>query len=411
MMSKYLYFQPEYVSKFKCASSKCTNNCCCRPWGIDFDKATYKKYSRIKPKEKAKEILSHFEFNAEKDKYFLNERPCPFFTSEGLCGMQREYGEKFLPMTCATYPRNTYDFGKFFERSLTLTCPVAAEMILFNQEPMTFEFVEVSAKVHSNNGKIYISTKMSNSDISKELMLEVQIAMISILQERMLTIDQRLITLCFFTDKLEEIYSQGLDENKVMQLIAAYKSEEFLAEQVPLMIQSVSFDAKKFIRLMMELFEAFYNDKEIKFVQDYRRFLNSVVNTLQIKSDSNNQVSLSEVVANYEQLSDKRKDFLDKYSTFLENYLVHELFYTLYPWHYNRRPSRSLSVFLITYKIFELLMFSATQNNLSSKNDLLKLVDWYTSQIDHSEHLKEKIFKYLEDNKDFFMLMESLLEK
>lgn len=162
---------------------------------------------------------------------------------------------------------------------------------------------------------------------------------------------------------------------------------------------------------MMELFEAFYNDKEIKFVQDYRRFLNSVVNTLQIKSDSNNQVSLSEVVANYEQLSDKRKDFLDKYSTFLENYLVHELFYTLYPWHYNRRPSRSLSVFLITYKIFELLMFSATQNNLSSKNDLLKLVDWYTSQIDHSEHLKEKIFKYLEDNKDFFMLMESLLEK
>jgi hypothetical protein len=56
-------------------------------------------------------------------------------------------------------------------------------------------------------------------------------------------------------------------------------------------------------------------------------------------------------------------------------------------------------------------MFSATQNNLSSKNDLLSLVDWYTNQIDHSEHLKEQIFKYLEDNKDFFVLMESLLEK
>ena len=37
MEKKYLYFQPEYVGKFKCDSSKCNNNCCERNWEIDID--------------------------------------------------------------------------------------------------------------------------------------------------------------------------------------------------------------------------------------------------------------------------------------------------------------------------------------------------------------------------------------
>ena len=40
MEKKYLYFQPEYVGKFKCDSSKCNNNCCERSWEIDIDKET-----------------------------------------------------------------------------------------------------------------------------------------------------------------------------------------------------------------------------------------------------------------------------------------------------------------------------------------------------------------------------------
>ncbi|MBR3499350.1 MAG: hypothetical protein IKO05_10205 [Selenomonadaceae bacterium] len=67
-MKKFLYFQPEYVSRFKCDGAKC-NARCCKGWRIDIDAATYKKYSRIKPKSKAKEILSHFEFNSEFNVY------------------------------------------------------------------------------------------------------------------------------------------------------------------------------------------------------------------------------------------------------------------------------------------------------------------------------------------------------
>lgn len=411
MAKKYLYFQPGYVNRFKCTGGVCLNNCCERPWDIDVDTATYERYSHIKPKEKAEEITSHFEYNAEKDAYFLKERPCPYLTENKLCRLQLEYGEKFLSQTCATYPRVTHKLGKFFERSLTLTCPVAAEKILFAKEPMKFNFVEVTEKVHSNHGKIKLHTKMEMSDAAAELMIKVQSAMISILQERTLSIEQRLIVLCFFVDKLEEIYLHGMDEDEQRKLIATYESKKFLAEQVPFMLQSVSFNAEKFIKLMMQLFEAFYGVKEIHLDEKGHVFLNAVINTLQLHPDKNNFVSLSEVVTNYKNLVDARKNFSAEYSTFLENYLVNGIFIALYPWRYHRRPTRSLSVFLITYKVFELFVFAATQNNLSSKNDLLTLVDWYSGQIDHDERLKEKIFAYLEEEKDFFELMESLFDK
>ncbi|MBR0261582.1 MAG: flagellin lysine-N-methylase [Selenomonadaceae bacterium] len=409
MAKKFLYFQPEYVGKFKCDGSKC-NVHCCKNWRIDIDKATYEKYSRIKPESKAEEIISHMKFDSERKIYVITldeKNHCPFLTEDNLCRFQLEYGEKFLSETCAIYPRRTNSFGNFFERSLTLTCPVAAEMILSGQEPIKFEWVKVSKKVHDMGGKLNIPSFRFDKSVAEQ-MLDVQVAIISILQERTLSIDQRLIVMGFFVDRLEEIYQSGGD---VKKLIAVYKSKKFLAEQVPLMLQSVEFNPEKFIRLMMELFEAFYNVKEVRLEQTDRRFMDALINTLQIKPDESNQISISTIAENYEKLAEARKKFFADYSTFLENFLINEFFMGLYPYKYHRRPSRSISVFLMMYKIFELLIFSATQNNFSDKKDLLMLANWYTNQIDHGDRLNEKMFKYLEENDDFFLLMETLLEQ
>ena len=127
-MKKFLYFQPEYVSRFKCDGAKC-NARCCKAWTITIDEATYKKYSQIKPPEKARELTKLFVYNKGMGKYLLKARPCPMLNENHLCKIQLEYGEDFLSETCVTYPRRTSDFGYFFERSLTLTCSVAAEMI------------------------------------------------------------------------------------------------------------------------------------------------------------------------------------------------------------------------------------------------------------------------------------------
>jgi len=399
-MKKFLYFQPEYVGKFKCDGEKC-NARCCKDWAIFIDEASYKKYPA--------EIQEKIQFKSEHKKYLmtLNEKKfCPMLTENNLCRLQRDYGEDFLSITCTTYPRYTFDFGKFFERSLTLSCPVAAELVLFEREPMKFEFVEVPEKIHNNGGKIY-TTKIKIAEGLAEFMIETQIAMISILQERTLTIDQRLIVLGFFLDKLQEIYSSEFTRENFDRLIAAYESKKFLREQVPRMLRIFSFDSRKFIGQMLKFFEIFYGG--LNFTVG-RKFIDTVADVLEIKPDENNFISGTKIAANYDRLVVARKNFLEEHSNFLENFLVNKLFMNCYPWRYDTSIVKNYGVFIMSYKIFELIFFSATRKGFTSKEDLLSLVSISSIKSDHMNNFENKIFEQLKDTDDIFPVMESLLE-
>ena len=64
---------------------------------------------------------------------------CAFLDTDGLCRLQKTHGEEFLPDICDSYPRVSYRFGDYAERSLALTCPVAARLALLPDSPMRFE--------------------------------------------------------------------------------------------------------------------------------------------------------------------------------------------------------------------------------------------------------------------------------
>ena len=406
-MNEYLYFQPEYVGKFKCNGAKCNALCCNKGWSIVVDEATYQKYSR--------EMVKHIQFDADNNNYFITmdeHGACPFLTEDKLCRLQRDYGEEFLSSTCATYPRYTRDFGNFFERSLALSCYVAAEMILFEREPMKFEFVRVPEKIHSAGGKIGFAPVLTVEGFA-ERMLEIQVAMISILQERTLTIDQRLIVLGFFLDKLEELtdIKTALTEaetdvfvNNLMRLIGAYESKNFLSAQVPRMLASISFDARKFVGFALKIFESLYGGADVN-------FMSVVSDTLQIVPDENGRVSVSKIAANYESLAAEREKFLARCSTFLENYLVNELFMNCFPWRYVESITINYGVFVTSYKIFELILFAATLKGFDGRDDLLKLVDWYTLQTNHDGKIYEKFSRQVRLTGDIFSLTETLLEQ
>ena len=380
MEKKYFYFQPQYVNKFKCDGSKCNAQCCRTSWDIFIDKETYKLYSQ--------DITSHMKFNSDKGEYqilFGEKNCCPFLTENKLCRLQLEHGEKFLSLTCATYPRITSNFGYFFERSLNLSCPLAAEMILFEREPMQFEFVEVPEKIHSHGGKI-LCQQIESTEELRAHMIEIQVAMISILQERTLTLDQRLIVLGFFVDRLEEILSD-FDEDALIKLIAAYESKKFLAEQVPLMLQSVSFDAEKFVRLMRELFEKTFDEK----------------------TSPQEKKVLDNVAANY-RLTTEKKNFFEEYSPLLENYLVNEWFQNIYPWRFAGSFAQNFAEFVAEYKLFESIIFFATLKVSSDKKYLLGLIGLFMIRFEHSKEHRRRIFDRFKDLNEPFTIMESLLE-
>ena len=369
MKKEYFYFQPQYVKQFKCDGSKCSAHCC-RGWNVFIDKDTYKQYSKLG----SKEITSRLQFNADRNEYLIDfgGKACPFLNDKKLCRIQLEYGENFLSQTCATYPRVTSAFGQFFERSLTLSCPVAAELILFDPKPLAFEFVDVPERIHSPGGKVFLQSIQATDELKAHL-IEIQLAMISILQERTLSIDQRLIVLGFFLDRLEEIFAD-FNEAALTKLITAYESKKFLAEQVPLMLQSISFDADKFVRLMSEL------------------------------SDT-----LPKPVAQTLRQLPNKKSFLAEHATFLENYLVNELFLNIYPWRFEGRLMQNFAAFVAEFKLFELITFSATLKG-SDKQTLIELIGWFTTHFDHNDEYKQMPFELFHNMDDPFDMLESLLD-
>ena len=266
-MKKFLYFQPEYVGKFKCDGAKC-NARCCKSWRIDIDEKSYEQYSGIEPPEISKEITSCMKFDSERKRYIMTLKPngfCPMLTEKNLCRLQADYGENFLSQTCATYPRITNIFGDFFERSLNLSCPVAAEMILFEKAPLQFRFVDVPEKIHDNGGKIIAKPVIKEKFLAEEL-FGIQGAMVAILQERRLSINQRLIVLEFFMDDFKELMPFKISSKEeafelihaLRQLTSEYNPKIFLREGVPPSIESVEFNAENFVGIMVAIFAPIY---------------------------------------------------------------------------------------------------------------------------------------------------------
>lgn len=409
MEKNYLYFQPQYVGEFKCDGAKC-NARCCKSWTITIDKETFEQYSQVAD---AQEITCHMKFNSERKLHVvtLDKRGfCPFLTENNLCRLQRDHGEEFLSTTCTTYPRYTRKLGRFFERALTLSCPVAAEMILFSDEPIQPAFVTVSEKIHSNGGKIAIS-EINCSQPTAELCFEIQGAIISILQERRLTIDQRLIVTGFFLDKLEEIISTPDDNaplakvRAVKQLIASYNPKVFLRDRVPPAIKSIALDVPNFVALILRLLNTFCS-KNLS-AQDKSLML-ATLDALRLRPDEKD-LSLEKIVDGYKKHADARADFLAHRSTLLENYLVNEIFMNAYPWRFKDSMAKNFAVFLMTYKVFELILFAATLKGLTNREGLLNLITTFARRTDHNGKFGEEILSWFKDD-DLLNLMESLLE-
>ncbi len=128
--------RPLYAKKFRCIGAKC-EDVCCRGWEVTIDKETYRKYDS-RP-ALCSRMLECFEIiprnENEKRCARIKLTPahiCPFLLEEGLCAIHKDYGEEYLSETCATYPRCSRRIDGLIEKPLTLSCPEAARLVLFD---------------------------------------------------------------------------------------------------------------------------------------------------------------------------------------------------------------------------------------------------------------------------------------
>ncbi len=130
-----LHIYPDFYHKFRCIAENCPDSCC-TGWAVVVDEESQNRFRQI-PGELGQALRDAMTVDEDGDTIFKRQADgrCPFWTKDGLCRIQQELGEDAPCETCRKFPRLTQDYGSFIEYGLTLSCPVAAELILKHEGP------------------------------------------------------------------------------------------------------------------------------------------------------------------------------------------------------------------------------------------------------------------------------------
>ena len=408
MESGYIYLQPKYVSKFQCDGAICPANCCKRDWRILIDEETFEKYQKLE--SAAHEITKHLEKNPEGAGYLIEqaEGGCPLMTENCLCSIQREHGEEFLSQTCLSYPRQLYNFGEIIERTLTPTCPLAAELI-FKSSRLEFETVPLKLPSWAQ-GKLTVgATKVPEKILP--CIIEIQLTAISILQERRLSIDERLIILGYYLFQVEEMTERG-DLGLIETLGKIYKSEEFFKKQMPELISSVKFQVLEFVEIMFGIMNKIYSDEKILKTEGNGKYIEKFCKAYGMEIGG--ELNFQELAENYYDLKDIRKIFVEKYKIAFENYLVNDFFGGVYPYKIEGSIQQNYAVFVTVFKILEMtaLAISAlSRDEGQAESEIFKMVTDMSMDLNHNEEYLNALSESIKSKSDITIFMRGLLER
>lgn len=126
---------PHYYHDFSCIADKCPDTCCAG-WLIMIDDESMEHYEQYVGSFSGR-LEKGIDFNQGCFKQDEKKR-CSMLNQDNLCDMILNMGENHLCKTCKLYPRHVEEFEGLREWSLSLSCPVAAHIVLSCEEPVRF---------------------------------------------------------------------------------------------------------------------------------------------------------------------------------------------------------------------------------------------------------------------------------
>lgn len=150
---------PEYYKKFKCIADRCPDTCCAK-WTIVVDEASAGRFRRTDG-DFGERLRAAMTVDEDGDTVFINKNNrCPFLNSGNLCDIYINLGENSLCKTCERYPRFRTDFGGTAEVGLSLSCPVAAELIIKGPSfPLKSDFDDENPDINDLDADLYFCLK------------------------------------------------------------------------------------------------------------------------------------------------------------------------------------------------------------------------------------------------------------
>ncbi|AWZ48179.1 hypothetical protein C3495_04830 [Clostridiaceae bacterium 14S0207] len=381
---------PSYTKEFKCIGGECEDSCCIG-WRVFIDKNTFKNYKRIYNKEFKEKVDKYIKRNRHSTKEnsyaqikLLENERCPFLNNKNLCEVFINVGEHNLSKVCTEYPRIYNRIDGNIEKSLTLSCPVAAKKILLNKELMEFDEIQSNEKISDIIN--YVDTQ-SNKYINKYFW-KIRIFTIDLLQNRNYSIEDRLIILGMF-------YKEIIENSNVDDVIKKFKN-----------------------RILNNVYKKFLND--ISQLQDIKLHILTQIIDAKIENDINIDKEFLEfyyktktglgyekehqeidLVKGYNLCYKKYyKDFILHKEYIMENFLVNYVFQNTFPVT-NKKLFDEYIIMVINYALIKvhLVGLSGYYKEKFSEDIVVKFIQKFSKVVMHNSNYIEWIFNSIKDEK------------
>lgn len=382
--------RPEYVKKFHCDGRKC-NAKCCRGWQVDIDRRTHEKYKGISDQAMRTKILDSLYWNEATNTYRmkLDQVSCPMLDGDLLCTIQRTLGEEYLSNVCAEFPRRTFVIDDLVEQSLSMTCPVAAELALLDPAPLKLERVKL--KTTRAASFFYRSNKEMPA---RKFLPQLQTIALDVLQDDRLSMNQRLKALAIVMSELDSLLYNGKEQQ--LELVSrVYRSNDYFQSLVA-RVKSIPFSFRKYVMTMFGLLARLSPEAIVYYSETQRVFTAYPYEAFPIDRST----KWDQIEAMYEKgCAAYKTHVLDRFGHVVENYLVHSFFAGLYPCHAPVTLLNNYLLFLTLWKLFEfgLISMATVMGEKFSLDDLLEFIERFANRVDHASLFQQITLDYITD--------------
>lgn len=237
------YRKPHYYQEFSCIADRCPDTCCAG-WQIVIDEESLEKYSRVKS-EFGTRLLNSIDWSEGVFEQY--QKRCSFLNEENLCDLYKELGADALCETCRMYPRHVEEFEGLREYSLSLSCPVAAEMILGCKEKVSFLTEEDELEECEEDYEDFDFLLFGALEEFRRILYEI-------VQNREMSMQKRMHLILKLSEKFQEALDAGeLFELDLEETLHGFLQEELEKEPITVLAETVLKNRKQMLKDLQKL--------------------------------------------------------------------------------------------------------------------------------------------------------------
>lgn len=366
MKETHEFLFPNYYLKFSCKMGAC-RSACCQGWPISISMKNYFYLLGLDCNADLRHrldcgvrVINHptaEEYARFEPRYDGN---CPLRMKDGRCALHAELGEEILPDVCRLYPRGIRADDGLYECSCANSCEAVLELLLEQEEPITFIRRELMLEMPPLIGRQSFFETLGVEQ-------KIRLYLISVIQDRSMTLPQRMMCLGEVLDDMDLAFAR---KDKVM--LERILSERWTAFQACTDIKEINEDHMKFGLKIVEQMIAILDERS----QSIRGCGEAALAYFG-EGDG--------AIHRYRTARSQLETLIPSWEVFYEHMLVNHMFFSLFP--FQDRPESMHSEYIALCAVYAIMRFLGL-GSMAERQEKSGLIDGMAAAfrlIDHTE--------------------------